>query len=944
MSAQSFQAGALVHARNREWVVLPESGDEILHLRPLGGSDEDATVIFLPLERQPPKLAVFPPPDPTKSGSQAASLLLRDALRIKLRAGAGPFRGFGNLAFEPRAYQLVPLMMALKLATVRLLIADDVGIGKTIEAGLIARELLDRGEIQRFAVVCPPHLCEQWNSELATKFNLQTEVVRTGTASRLERGLPAGKSIFDVYPYTVVSLDYIKSDRRRDEFLGSCPEFVVVEEAHTCVQGGGASRHLRYQLLKGLASDAERHMVLLTATPHSGDEDAFYNLLGLLDGRFQKISDVPGDERRQLRQELAAHFVQRRRPDIAEWRDQTIFPDRETKELTYSLTGEWGRFFDEVLAYARGMVERTEGHGRLQQRMGWWAALALLRCASSSPAAAINALRTRLTAVEGVPEEAQLAELERQAADTVLDGESDELLTFDEAEPAGRMEEDALALNDLIERVEGLRGPSKDPKLEALVAGLKEVVSAKFSPVVFCRYIATAHYVAENLRRTFEKCGWRVSVVTSELSPDKREEAVNCLDDQEKRILVATDCMSEGINLQRLFDAVVHYDLCWNPTRHEQREGRVDRFGQPGSVVRALMLYGENNPVDGAVLRVILRKAERIRRELGITVPMPEDSGKITQAVMEAVLLSARNAGNRREQLALRLGDVEERVEQSWQSAKEQATQSRTIFAQRRLNPDDVLPEWQKVVDALGGAADVERLIKTVAERLGAPLGRTDGIYRFPVQHLPAPLQERLETVGVDLDRPLRMAFTHPAPAGAEYIHRAHPLVAVLAEYVAERALAEEVPDLAARSGAIFTKDVAKRTVVSLLRLRNQISVRQADDEHVLLSEECVVVAAEGMAPPEIVGHDTAHRLMMSEPARNMEPSQRQRLIEAAVEHLGEYSDVFDDIAHSCAETVLADHRRVREASEAKGLRYDVKPCLPVDIVGIYILMPMVEI
>ncbi|MCP6617983.1 hypothetical protein NL516_26490, partial [Klebsiella pneumoniae] len=83
-------------------------------------------------------------------------------------------------------------------------------------------------------------------------------------------------------------------------------------------------------------------------------------------------------------------------------------------------------------------------------------------------------------------------------------------------------------------------------------------------------------------------------------------------------VLVATDCLSEGINLQAVFSAVVHYDLSWNPTRHEQREGRVDRFGQPEKAVRALMLYGENNPVDGAVLRVIVRKAERIRRDLGV--------------------------------------------------------------------------------------------------------------------------------------------------------------------------------------------------------------------------------------------------------------------------------------------------------------------------------------
>ena len=106
---------------------------------------------------------------------------------LRLRAGAGPFRSFGNIAVEPRAYQLVPLMMALKHETVRLLIADDVGVGKTIEAGLIARELYDRGEIDRICVLCPPHLCDQWRRELLHRFHINAEIVRSTSAKRLER-------------------------------------------------------------------------------------------------------------------------------------------------------------------------------------------------------------------------------------------------------------------------------------------------------------------------------------------------------------------------------------------------------------------------------------------------------------------------------------------------------------------------------------------------------------------------------------------------------------------------------------------------------------------------------------------------------------------------------------------------------------------------------------
>ncbi|MFW5273330.1 C-terminal helicase domain-containing protein, partial [Pseudomonas aeruginosa] len=136
-----------------------------------------------------------------------------------------------------------------------------------------------------------------------------------------------------------------------------------------------------------------------------------------------------------------------------------------------------------------------------------------------------------------------------------------------------------------------------------------------YHPVVFCRYVATAHYVAEHLKAAFPKAS--IEAVTGELTPEERRERVDDMEDAEQRILVATDCLSEGINLQHLFTAVVHYDLAWNPTRHEQREGRVDRFGQHAEEVRCTMLYGQDNPVDGFVLNVILKKGEAIQKELG---------------------------------------------------------------------------------------------------------------------------------------------------------------------------------------------------------------------------------------------------------------------------------------------------------------------------------------
>ncbi len=952
MDAVQFQPGNLVRARGREWVVLPEPRADLLKLRPLGGAEDDATLIYLPLEPEPPVAAQFELPDPAKPGSGETALLLRDALRLKLRAGAGPFRSFGYLNVTPRAYQLVPLLMALKLDTVRLLVADDVGIGKTIEAALIARELADRGEIDRLTVICPPHLCEQWQSELAAKFSLEAEVVRTGTATRLERGLRPDESIFEAYPYTVVSLDYVKSDRRRNEFLRACPEFVIVDEAHTCVQANTRTRHQRYRLLKGLAAKAQRHMVFLTATPHSGDDTAFHNLLGLLEPRFAQLSAMPESAARAaLRERLAGHFVQRRRGDIAEWNDDAAFPVRESREAVYQLTGAEAELFDAILAYARDMVVRAERGTKIQQRLSWWAALALLRCASSSPAAAALALRTRLKAAEGPTEDERIASLDQTSGETVLDEVLDDALTLNESVPAGTLvsHEDSRALKRFIAQADALRGPDRDPKLRLLIRESRKLIRDEFRPVIFCRYIATAHYVGEALRAALPARRVCVDVITGELTPEQRRERVEAfgnLDEGAAPVLVATDCLSEGINLQDHFNAVVHYDLNWNPTRHEQREGRADRFGQASPTVRTLMLYGKNNPVDGAVLRVILDKAERIRKELGVAVPLPADNNRVVETIMKAVLLQAGSIAGALEQQRLEFADIEAEVDDAWQTARDRA--SRTVFAQRRLRPAEVMPEWNKVVSVLGGEDDVARFVRTACERLGAPLASHAGYWRLPIGHLPQPLQDRLDGLGIT--SATKVSFTLPAPTGATHIHRAHPLVSVLADYVAEQTLESDQPRIGARATALFTRGVQARTALYLLRLRSQLQVerRGADGAFAplksLLVEECLGVAVRGSNEVAPMTETEALALLSLEPGRNMAEGQKMHLLKQERARIPSLESAFDDIARRRARETLEDHRRIREASDARGLRYAVTPSLPVDKIGIYVFMPMANL
>lgn len=926
---QQFAPGSLVHVRERDWIVEPGSVSPLLKLRPLSGGEEDIALVHVGLEPNI-RSAHFPPPDPAQEGGQTAAALLSDALQMALRRGAGPFRSFGNIAFEPRTYQLVPLLMALSLDPVRLLIADDVGIGKTIEAALIARELHDRGEIRRMTVLCPPHLVEQWVEELERRVHLNAVAVTAASVTRLERGLPVGRSLFEEYPITVVSLDYIKSERRRDEFVRACPEFVIVDEAHTCVSAG-QQRQQRFALLRAIREDANRHLVLLTATPHSGDENAFYNLLALLKPEFAAFAIATGPTKDKLREQLAQHFVQRRRADLSEWQDNDLFPQRETTEITYTLGGHWERFFHAVLDYCREIVQRAGGDER-RQRLNFWGTLALMRCVASSPAAAAQALRTRLNS-------ASVEEDPDAILNPLLDGSEDDL-TQDDVTPAADTGEPELRA--LLQQAEALTGERDEPKLHQLTTHLEQLIADGFNPVVFCRYIATAHYLHDALKDKFR--GVAVEVVTGEFPPEERERRVQQVSESARRLLIATDCLSEGINLQDGFDAVVHYDLSWNPTRHEQREGRVDRFGQTSRLVRATLMYGANNPVDGAVLQVILRKAEKIRQELGVLVPLPDDDHSLTQALLKAVLLRSGGSGP---QMTLDFDQYAEsrQLELEWTNQSEREKKNRTVFAQRRLKPADVLPEWQRMQAVLGNTEDVKRFATQSMARLGAALApRSKGGFNATLGGLPEPLRDRLAAESLSGD--LRIAFAQPVAPGCQFVPRSHPLVTTLADDLLERALTGESHDgltlaTLGRIGVWRSAAVSELTAIVLLRLRHQITTTRDDRTTILLVEESLPVAWQGRANATQHQGDEVLAWLRAPAVGDLADNLRQREMQSLLDALAQRTADLERIADAQAETLLADHRRVREASRAHG-RYDVRALKPVDVIAAYVLLPAV--
>ncbi|MCH9733547.1 MAG: DEAD/DEAH box helicase [Actinomycetia bacterium] len=954
MTTVDYPAGSLVNSRGRDWLVLPGSPEGTLLVRPLGGHEHETTVLLPEIDDF--AAATFEPPTVDDRGDASRARLLRDALRLSFRASGGPFRSFARLAVTPRNYQLVPLMMAANQDVTRLLIADGVGIGKTVEAGLIAAELLATGETQRLAVLCSPQLAPQWQSELRHKFGIDAQLLLPSTVNRLMRSVPFGSNLYQHHRYLVISTDFIKQKSRRDEFALYCPELVIVDEAHTCVAPASVSKssqaHLRYALLRKLADDTDRHLVLLTATPHSGDDTAWQSLIGLLDDRLAQLpADLSGRDHEDDRKLLAKYMIQRQRADIREYlrgefREDTPFPDRETTETAYKLTAGYRQLFDDVMDYVREQVTDPK-LSAVRQRVRWWSAIALLRCLASSPAAAEQTLLNR-SAVAAADNE---NEVDAYAEPRVLDTDLDDTLEAEDvtvgADTADSDEPDTKArkrLRELASAAAALKGAKSDAKLKRLIPLLKQLLEEGYHPIVFCRYIPTADYLAEHLESALRRVkDLKIDAVTGTLPPEERESRVAALSDHDgPRLLVATDCLSEGVNLQDGFTAVVHYDLAWNPTRHEQREGRVDRFGQQASTVRTVTYYGEDNGIDGLVLEVLIRRHENIKRSIGVAVPIPVDSTTVMKAIWESLLMRGRQA----EQLTLDFAEatsksLADQVEVEWTNAAEREKASRSRFRQAGLKPDTVEQALTEVRRALGGPADVETFTRSALALMGAAIRDTDDGFTAIVDTLPAAVRDQLPPI-----KSGRLQFHRslPVPAGHSVLTRTDTTIDALSRYVLDAALDSRLDSAARparRAGVMRTRAVEKVTTLLMVRHRLEITIPGSATTVTQVAEEAKFLAfiATGDTLTWLPQADV-DTLLALKPSGNVDDSLARMQLGRALGRLDALTEYLTTTGTAAAKDLVSEHQAVRSASKASGRAPVVRFLPPADVLGIYVFLP----
>jgi len=586
-----------------------------------------------------------------------------------------------------------------------------------------------------------------------------------------------------------------------------------------------------------------------------------------------------------------------------------------------------------VLAYCRETVRDPSGDRR-RQRIRWWSALALLRSIASSPAAAAATFKSR-SGTADAETEVDVDEAGRRA---ILDLDDESAEGIDVVPGAGEQEDESSSerrrLREFAREAEQLTGKA-DAKLERASEILAGLVAGGSLPIVFCRFIPTVEYVAEALRKKLPK-DVTVEAVTGLLPAEERENRVAALEKHPKRVLVCTDCLSEGVNLQHLFDTVVHYDLSWNPTRHEQREGRVDRYGQTRETVRALTYYGSDNPVDGLVLEVILRKHKSIRDQLGVAVPVPMDTEVVEEVLREGLLMKTAST-----QLLLDFPRPKhDAFDVQWNAAVEREKKSRALFAQHPIQKsidEEIAQELAEVERAIGGEADVERFTLTALKGLRAVVTEPSP-YTIDVRECSAAVRD-----AIGEEKELRAVFRGYALEGTRLLTRTHPIVEGLAAHVLETALDPGMAAIARRAGVIRTRAVEKRTTLLLVRLRFHLLGRDRQgNERRLLAEDLALAAFTGSPenavwlPPE-----AAAPLLAAEPNANTVEDIARTHIERILAGFDALRPRLAEIARERGKALLDAHRRVRKVAKGGERTTGIEAHDAVDVLGIFVYLPL---
>ena len=525
----------------------------------------------------------------------------------------------------PLPHQIHALSKAVSADRVRYLLADEVGLGKTIEAGLIMRELKLRGLVRRTLVVAPKGLATQWVAEMRTHFNEQFRLVLgddIGTLQRLVPGSDNGDSPWLMFDQVIVSLDSVKPMEKRrgwsaervgeynrsryEELITVGWDLVIVDEAHRL--GGSTDQVARHRLGQGLA-EAAPYVLLLSATPHQGKSDAFHRLMRVLDKEaFPDLESVS-------RERVMPYVIRTEKRKAVDADNKPLFKPRRTQLIAVSWEPRHHlqqSLYEAVTEYVR------EGYNqaiRDKKRHIGFLMILMQRLVVSSTRAIRFTLERRLEILKDGERQTSLRlEENSNGSDEYYDMDAEELLDELLTSQVSALQNEALFVETLLEAARRCEENCPDAKAEALIEWIYQLQSdeneSELKVLLFTEFVQTQ----EMLKQFLGDRGITVVTLNGSMSMDERKRAQDAFCHR-ARVLVSTDAGGEGLNLQ-FCHVVINYDMPWNPMRVEQRIGRVDRIGQT-KVVRAINFVLEES-VEFRVLEVLEKKLAVIFEEFGI--------------------------------------------------------------------------------------------------------------------------------------------------------------------------------------------------------------------------------------------------------------------------------------------------------------------------------------
>lgn len=761
--------------------------------------------------------------------------LVSEAYRIRLAHLFDPLLAVHASLVEPLPHQITAVYEAmLPRQPLRFLLADDPGAGKTIMAGLLIKELMVRGDLQRCLVVCPGSLAEQWQDELYRRFHLPFEILTNDKIEASRTG-----NWFVENNFVIARLDHLARNEKLQEML-SAPnarwDLVVCDEAHKLSASyfGGEVKYTKRYRLGQLLSTLTRHFLLMTATPHNGKEEDFQLFMALLDGdRFEgrfrdgvHTVDVSDMMRRMVKEKLLT------------FDGKPLFPPRIAHTLAYELSDAETQLYKEVTEYVRQEFNRAEALQNDKRAGTVGFALTLLqRRLASSPEAIYQSLRRRRERLESRLQELRLqhrgAVVALQPQFRVLDAEAFEELEdlpereleaveeeiLDQATAArtiGELEAEISSLRRLEALALQVRRSGEDRKWRELAEVLTEIFtpaafadgvaessapygagpipSPKASPrqklVIFTEHRDTLNYLAERISTLLGRPGALVTIHGGMGRQERLKAQEAFWHDPEVRILLATDAAGEGINLHRAH-LMVNYDLPWNPNRLEQRFGRIHRIGQ--TEVCHLWNLVAHETREGEVYNTLLRKLEEARKALGGQVFDVLGKLKFDGRPLKDLLIEAIRYGERpevRDRLSRAVADaVDRRRLQELLEGSALAEETMDVSRIQRVREEMERAEARRLQPHF-----VESFFKEAFRRVGGTLREREP-RRYEVTHVPAAVRQRGRIIGTGepvLPRYERIAFDKsllnvPGKPPAAFICPGHPLLDATLDLILER-------------------------------------------------------------------------------------------------------------------------------------------------------------